>query len=196
MPVSNGEARDKYLEDYNNAIEYYTRVNNNTDNCNEIISSNRGISQQLEGEINSIQELIDMYTEFLSTCNKLKEDDYEEENNKIKDYSSNFVSAISRSGSSIDIESYYSTNMKKIFNLLDSIIEKLKAMIESLEEKKKGLCSQKETADEAVRNAQTELNNMESKSSISARADESYQWYRYYMNKCEEEGEDADSGLY
>ena len=196
MPVSNGEARDKYLEDYNNAIEYYTQVSNDTYNCNEIISSNRSISQQLEGELNSIQELIDMYTEFLGTCNKLKDEDYEEENNNIKDYSSSFVSTISRSGSSIDIESYYSTNMKNIFNHLDSIVEKLKAMIDSLEEKKKGLFSQKEIADEAVRNAQTELNNMESTGSISARMEESYQWYRYYMNKCEEEGEDADSGLY
>lgn len=196
MPISNGEARDKYLEDYKTASEYYNQVSSDSDNCQDIISFNRGISQQLEGELASIQELIDLYTEFLATCNKLKEEDYVEEDNKIKDYASNFVSTISRSGSSIDIESYYSTNMKNIFNYLDSIISKLKVMIESLEGKKKGIYSQKEAADENVRNAQTELNNMESKSSISARIEESYQWYRYYLNKCEEEGEDADSGLY
>lgn len=194
--ITNGEARDKYKEDYDKASEHYIAISRESENYQTIISENRSISQQLDGELKSIQDALDEYNDLLSTCKRLRDEDYVEENNQIKEYSSKFQCAITYSETSIDVESYYIGNMKNIADYLEAMIEKINDVIVSLEDKKKEVSDKKMSADETLNTARKQLNNMESKSSVSARIEDSYQWYKYYLSKCEEEGEDADSGLY
>ena len=193
--ITNGEARDKYKEDYEKASKHYSDISSQSENYQAIISEGSGKSQQLEEEIRNIQESIDLFTDFLSTCQTIKDEDYEDENHQIKEYANTFQNSITHSQSSIDIESYYVGNMRNLINFIDTMIEKIKAIINSLETKKKDATDRKLIIDEDINTARVQLNNLDSKGTVSARIEESYQWYRYYLNKCEEEGEDVDSGL-
>lgn len=193
--ITNGEARDKYKEDYEKASKHYSDISSQSENYQAVISEGSGISQQLEEELRNIQESIDLFTDFLSTCQTIKDEDYEDENHQIKEYANTFQNSITHSQSSIDIESYYVGNMRNLINFIDTMIEKIKAIINSLETKKKDATDRKLIIDEDINTARVQLNNLDSKGAVSARIEESYQWYRYYLNKCEEEGEDVDSGL-
>lgn len=193
--ITNGEARDKYKEDYEKASKHYSDISSQSENYQAIISEGSGKSQQLEEELRNIQESIDLFTDFLSTCQTIKDEDYEDENHQIKEYANTFQNSITHSQSSIDIESYYVGNMRNLINFIDTMIEKIKAIINSLETKKKDAADRKLIIDEDINTARVQLNNLDSKGAVSARIEESYQWYRYYLNKCEEEGEDVDSGL-
>lgn len=193
--ITNGEARDKYKEDYEKASKHYSDISSQSENYQAIISEGSEKSQQLEEELRNIQESIDLFTDFLSTCQKIKDEDYEDENHQIKEYANTFQNSITHSQSSIDIESYYVGNMRNLINFIDTMIEKIKAIISSLETKKKDATDRKLIIDEDINTARVQLNNLDSKGAVSARIEESYQWYRYYLNKCEEEGEDVDSGL-
>lgn len=193
--ITNGEARDKYKEDYEKASKYYSDLSSQSENYQAIISEGSGKSQQLEEELRNIQESIDLFTDFLSTCQIIKDEDYEDENHQIKEYANTFQNSITHSQSSIDIESYYVGNMRNLINFIDTMIEKIKTIISSLETKKKDATDRKLIIDEDINSARVQLNNLDSKGAVSARIEESYQWYRYYFNKCEEEGEDVDSGL-
>ena len=82
-----------------------------------------------------------------------------------------------------------------IINKLEDMITKLTNVQNSLEEKIIKIGNQKADIDSLINTSQADLNELESRNSIIERIDDSYKWYKYYFNKCEEEGEDADSGL-
>ena len=193
--ITNAEARDKYNEDYKRASNQYSDICRESENCQILISDRSSVSQQLDCELRSLQGSIDLYIGLLSICQEIKDEDCEDEKNQINEYASNFQNSITHSEISIDIESYYIGNIRNIVNCIDDMIQKIKSIIVSLEAKNKDVANQKIVVDEEISAARLKLNNMESKGSISARMEESYQWYRYYLNKCEEEGEETDSGL-
>ena len=194
--ITNAEARDTYKNAYEKAKELYSDICNQSSEFQETISKNRSISQEAEEELGRIQSSLDAYSKFKDTCITLKDEDVRNQNSMIKEYAEKFGTNIVHSEITVNIEECYSENLTKIINSIDNMLESLKRIIELLNTQKDEAYNRKITADEAVNTASSQLNNMESTSSVASQIEENFYQYKYYCNKCEEDGEDADSGLH
>ena len=194
--ITNAEARDTYKNAYEKAKELYSDICNRSDEFQETISENRSISQEAEQELGRIQSSLESYSEFKNTCVALKDEDVVNQSSMIKEYAEKFGTNIVHSEITVNIEECYSENLTKIINSLDNMIKNLERIIELLNTQKDEAYNRKITADDAVNTASSQLNNMESKSSVASQIEENFYQYKYYCNKCEEDGEDADSGLH
>lgn len=194
--ITNGEARDTYYQAYLQADERYQEIKTNSSNYQITISENRQLSEQLGDRIAQIQGGLDTYYDLLNSCQKMKDEDCVEESKQITEYANQFNNAISHSDTSIDIASYYDEYIKRISQYLDDMISKIQTIITALESKQSELSTQKTSADEALATAQTNMRNLESESAVLAQREENYYWYKYYLERCGENGgENEDSGL-
>lgn len=192
--ITNAEARDIYDEAYKKAVERYDSIKKDSQTYQADISKNRSLSEAAANRLSNIQNSLDMYYGFLQSCNKNKED-CTEETNQISEYSTQFQDKIKSSISSGDIFSYYDGYIKNITQYIDEMIRKIQDLIAILEDEQKKVSAEKAEADINLSNARTNLSTLESESAALTEMEENYYWHRYYLDRCDEQGEAADSGL-